>query len=85
MCSISFSLPPHLVRPASRPCSGKNFGAVCSGVVHVPLDELLLLYGDTRLSCARMSKTRWPSRRWCPGGHCFGGLPSRDVLCPCGL
>jgi hypothetical protein len=33
--------PPHLVRPASRPFSGKNFGAVCSGVVGVLLDELL--------------------------------------------
>jgi hypothetical protein len=33
--------PPHLVRPASRPFSGKNFGAVCSGVVRVLLYELL--------------------------------------------
>jgi hypothetical protein len=41
MCMSSLSLPPHLVRPASRPCTGKNFGAVCSGVVDVPLDELL--------------------------------------------
>jgi hypothetical protein len=33
--------PPHLVRLASRPFSGKIFGAVCSGVVGVLLDELL--------------------------------------------
>jgi hypothetical protein len=37
----SLSSPPRLVHPASRPFSGKNFGAVCSGVVGVPLDELL--------------------------------------------
>jgi hypothetical protein len=37
----SLSLPPHLVRPASRPFSGKNFGVGCSGVVNVLLDELL--------------------------------------------
>jgi hypothetical protein len=41
MCMSSLSSPPHTVRPASRPCSGKNFSAVCSGVVDVPLDELL--------------------------------------------
>jgi hypothetical protein len=41
MCMSSLSSPPHLVRPASRPYSGKHFGAVCSGVVYVPLDELL--------------------------------------------
>jgi hypothetical protein len=69
----SFSSLPHLVRPASRPCSGKNFGAVCSGVVNVPLDELLLLYYDTRLSCARMSPARWPSRGWyyLSPSHCY--------------
>jgi hypothetical protein len=33
MYMSSLSSPPHLVRPASRPFSGKNFGAVCSGVV----------------------------------------------------
>jgi hypothetical protein len=41
MYMSSLSSPPHLVRPASRPFSGKNFGAVFSGVVGVPLDELL--------------------------------------------
>jgi hypothetical protein len=41
MCMSTLSSPPHPVRPASRPCSGKNFGAVCSGVVDVPLDEHL--------------------------------------------
>jgi hypothetical protein len=40
-------------------CSGKNVGAVCSGVVDVPLDELLLLYGVTNLSCAKMSPARF--------------------------
>jgi hypothetical protein len=44
ICSITYYFtftPPHLVRPASRPFSGKNFGVVCSGVVGVLLDELL--------------------------------------------
>jgi hypothetical protein len=44
ICSMMYYFtftPPHLVRPASRPFSGKNFGAVGSGVVGVLLDELL--------------------------------------------
>jgi hypothetical protein len=48
-------LPP-LVRPASRPFSGKNFGAVCSGVVGVHLDELLpphVPLASLVLGCAR--------------------------------
>ena len=36
-----YSLLRHRIRPASRPFSGKNFGAVCSGVVGVLLYELL--------------------------------------------
>jgi hypothetical protein len=56
MCMSSLSLPPRLVRPASRPFSGKNFGAVCSGVVGVPLDELLpppVPLASLVLGCAR--------------------------------
>jgi hypothetical protein len=56
MCMSSLSSPPHLVRLASRPCSGKNFGAVCSGVVDVPLDELLpppVPLASLELECAR--------------------------------
>jgi hypothetical protein len=52
----SLSSPPHLVRLASRPFSGKNFGAVCSGVVSVPLDELLpppVPLASLVLGCAR--------------------------------
>jgi hypothetical protein len=52
----SLSSPPHLVRLASRPFSGKNFGAVCCGVVGVPLDELLLPpvpLASLVLGCAR--------------------------------
>jgi hypothetical protein len=48
--------PPHLVRPASHPFSGKNFGAVCSGVVGVLLDELLpppVPLASLVLGCAR--------------------------------
>jgi hypothetical protein len=59
MCMSSLSSPPHLVRPASRPFSGKNFGAVCSGVVDVPLDERL---PPSLLPCARM----------CPAGGRVG-------------
>jgi hypothetical protein len=52
----SLSSPPHLVRPASRPFSGKNFGAGCSGVVGVLLDELLpppVPLASLVLGCAR--------------------------------
>jgi hypothetical protein len=57
MCMSSLSSPPHLVRPASRPCLGKNFGAVCNGVVDVPLDELLpppVTLASLVLGCARL-------------------------------
>jgi hypothetical protein len=56
MCMSSLSSPPHLVRPASLPFSGKNFGAVCSGVVNVPLDERLpppVPLASLVLGCAR--------------------------------
>jgi hypothetical protein len=56
MCMSSLSSPPHLVRPASHPFSGKNFCAVCSGVVGVPLDELLppsVPLASLVLGCAR--------------------------------
>jgi hypothetical protein len=66
MCRSSLSSPPHLVRLASRPYSGKNFSALCSGVVGDLLDELLLLSCDTRLPCARMS--------WAGGREGNGGI-----------
>jgi hypothetical protein len=56
MCMSSLSSPPHLVRPASRPFSGKNFGAVCSGVVGAPIDELFpppVPLASLVLGCAR--------------------------------
>jgi hypothetical protein len=71
MCRSSLSSPPHLVCPALHPCSGKNFGAVCSGVVDVLLDELLLPSRDTRLPCLRI----------CPAGCRVGnGVPVVIVL-----
>jgi hypothetical protein len=66
VCRSSLSSPPHLVRPVSRPYSGKNFSAVCSGVVDDLLDELLLPSCDTRLPCARMSPA---------GGRVGEGVP----------
>jgi hypothetical protein len=48
-----------------------QFGAVCSGVVDVPLDELLLSSCDPRLPCARI----------CPaGGRVGDGVPVVIVL-----
>jgi hypothetical protein len=66
MCRSLLSSPPHLVRPASHPYSGKIFGALCSGVVDDLLDELLLPSCDTCLPCARISPA---------GGRVGDGVP----------